>query len=92
MIWGIKTYIIAYVKTQKIRYIIHYVKVILSRCNIGIRISLRTTDWEYNTLPEWLLVLIERMTSHHWCLIVLINPGKLLFWSAFEDDIAMQIH
>ena len=26
MIWCIKTYIIAYVKTQKIRYIIHYVK------------------------------------------------------------------
>ena len=26
MIWYIKTYIIAYVKTQKIRYIIHYVK------------------------------------------------------------------
>ena len=26
MIWCIKTYIIAYVKTQKIRFIIHYVK------------------------------------------------------------------
>ena len=26
MIWYIKTYIIAYVKTQKIRFIIHYVK------------------------------------------------------------------
>ena len=26
MIWYIKTYIIAYVKKQKIRYIIHYVK------------------------------------------------------------------
>ena len=26
MIWCIKTYIIAYVKTQKIRYTIHYVK------------------------------------------------------------------
>ena len=26
MIWCIKTYIIAYVNTQKIRYIIHYVK------------------------------------------------------------------
>ena len=26
LIWCIKTYIIAYVKTQKIRYIIHYVK------------------------------------------------------------------
>ena len=26
MIWFIKTYIIAYVKTQKIRYIIRYVK------------------------------------------------------------------
>ena len=26
MIWCIKTYIIAYVKTQKIRLIIHYVK------------------------------------------------------------------
>ena len=26
MIWWIKTYIIAYVKTQKIRFIIHYVK------------------------------------------------------------------
>ena len=26
MIWCIKTYIIAYVKAQKIRYIIHYVK------------------------------------------------------------------
>ena len=26
MIWCIKTYIIAYVKTQKLRYIIHYVK------------------------------------------------------------------
>ena len=26
MIWCINTYIIAYVKTQKIRYIIHYVK------------------------------------------------------------------
>ena len=26
MIWCIKTYVIAYVKTQKIRYIIHYVK------------------------------------------------------------------
>ena len=26
MIWCIKTYIIAYVKTQKIRHTIHYVK------------------------------------------------------------------
>ena len=26
MIWCIKTYIIAYVKTQKMRFIIHYVK------------------------------------------------------------------
>ena len=26
MIWCIKTYIIAYVKTQKIRFIMHYVK------------------------------------------------------------------
>ena len=26
MIWCIKTYIFAYVKTQKIRFIIHYVK------------------------------------------------------------------
>ena len=26
MIWCIKTYIIAYVKTQQIRFIIHYVK------------------------------------------------------------------
>ena len=26
MIWDIKTYIIVYVKTQKIRYIIHHVK------------------------------------------------------------------
>ena len=26
MIWCIKTYMIAYVKTQKIRFIIHYVK------------------------------------------------------------------
>ena len=26
MIWCIETYIIAYVKTQKIRFIIHYVK------------------------------------------------------------------
>ena len=26
MIWCVKTYIIAYVKTQKIRFIIHYVK------------------------------------------------------------------
>ena len=26
MIWCIKTYIIAYVKTKKIRFIIHYVK------------------------------------------------------------------
>ena len=26
MIWCINTYIIAYVKTQKIRFIIHYVK------------------------------------------------------------------
>ena len=26
MIWCIKTYIVAYIKTQKIRFIIHYVK------------------------------------------------------------------
>ena len=59
MIWCIKTYIIAYVKTQKIRYTIHYVKP-----TAQLLFKIRFPKVDQHAGGKWLLGIDKQFVSH----------------------------